>query len=697
METRTEKKLIEKTGTHMAVLICSSVITIGLMVNGVLEGWEGWMLPVLLAGMSAMWFLHVAQFSSEKFREWYYLVFAMALSFYHAVHDSSYFDMVIISAILLITFTLLNSMVKLGLLFGEFVLIFIFQTYILFIRGLIVFDSFTTYRILLHFVVAFCLYFVCRRLARERIKIEGRLEKRNMAVEEYEREMDDFLTNISHELRTPVNVINGISALILKNESRDDVNSIRDAGIRLSRQIEDISDYTEIQSGNVILENDKYMITSLINDVLVAFSMEPKKDRLEFVVDLDPGVPTMMRGDLKRLQRIMRHLIDNAFKFTAKGGVYVKISSIKRDYGVNLCISVRDTGIGMSRNDVSHASSGMYQANKKRNRSTGGIGLGLSVVWGFVHAMHGFVKIESEPAKGTTVYVSVPQEVVDPSPCLALENSSNIKNIVFFVRPEKYKVPEVRDFYRMTATNIAAGLKVNLFAAASRREVEQLMEKMEISHIFMGDEEYTENTEFIESLAERGITVAISGHSGFRVDKNSKAIIMRKPLYGYPVVKILNGITDERSFSENDDEQKPKLEGIRALVVDDEPMNLVVATGLFKEYGMITDTANSGKEAIDKYSLYDYDVVFMDHMMPGMDGVEAMKHLKEIASDSGRAVPVVALTANAVSGAREMFKREGFDGFISKPIDIKDFERTMRNVLSGVNYRTKKGEDHENL
>ncbi|MCR5388339.1 MAG: response regulator [Lachnospiraceae bacterium] len=696
METKTEKKLIEKTSTHMAVVTCSSVVTLGLMVNGVLEGWEGWMLPVLLAGMAAMWFLHVTQFSSENFREWYYLIFAMAMSFYHAVHDSSFFDVAVVSAILIITFTLLNSKAKLGMLFGEFIVVFIVQANILFYRGVLTLDYLTVYRMLLHFAAIFCVFFVCRKLCRERVKIENRLEKRNMAVEEYEREMDDFLTNISHELRTPVNVINGISALLLKNETNDDIASIRDAGIRLSRQIEDISDYTEIQGENVILENDKYMITSLINDVLVAFSLEPKRDKLEFVVDLDPNVPTMMRGDLKRLQRIMRHLIDNAFKFTARGGVYVKISTIKRDYGVNLCISVRDTGIGMSRNDVSHASSGMYQANKKRNRSTGGIGLGLSVVWGFVHAMHGFVKIESEPTKGTTVYVSVPQEVVDPSPCLALSNTSKIKNIVFFVMPEKYRVPEVRDFYRMTATNIAAGLKVNLFAAASRKEVEQLMEKMEISHVFMGDEEYTENTEFIEDLAKKGITVAISSHSGFKVGKDSRAIIMRKPLYGYPVVKILNGITDEQRFSENDDDQKPNLAGVRALVVDDEPMNLVVATGLFKEYGMVTDTANSGRESIDKYSMYDYDVIFMDHMMPGMDGVEAMKHIKEVAEDTGRVIPVVALTANAVGGAREMFRREGFDGFISKPIDIKDFERTMRNVLSSANYWQKKGEGHEN-
>ncbi len=110
-------------------------------------------------------------------------------------------------------------------------------------------------------------------------------------------------------------------------------------------------------------------------------------------------------------------------------------------------------------------------------------------------------------------------------------------------------------------------------------------------------------------------------------------------------------------------------------------MNLVVATGLFKEYKMIIDTADSGIEAIDKFDRNDYDVIFMDHMMPQMDGVEAMKRIRSAADRSGKTVAIVALTANAVSGAKEMFLREGFDGFISKPIIISDFERVMQRIV----------------
>ena len=119
-----------------------------------------------------------------------------------------------------------------------------------------------------------------------------------------------------------------------------------------------------------------------------------------------------------------------------------------------------------------------------------------------------------------------------------------------------------------------------------------------------------------------------------------------------------------------------------ALVVDDEPMNLVVASGLFREYDMEVETADGGREAIQAYRENAYDVVFMDHMMPGMDGVEAMKEIKKAAAEMGKKVIVIALTANAVAGAKEMFMKEGFDGFIAKPIDMAEFERVMLRELS---------------
>ena len=159
---------------------------------------------------------------------------------------------------------------------------------------------------------------------------------------------------------------------------------------------------------------------------------------------------------------------------------------------------------------------------------------------------------------------------------------------------------------------------------------------------------------------------------------------MPKPLYAYPVIWVVNEGKDAASLVSAQIRERPVFKGVKALVVDDEPMNLVVATGLFKEYEMIIDTADSGKNALNKFRNNDYDVVFMDHMMPEMDGVEAMKLIKAAAAEMSRSIVVIALTANAVSGAREMFMAEGFDGFIAKPINISDFERVMLREFPGL-------------
>ena len=203
----------------------------------------------------------------------------------------------------------------------------------------------------------------------------------------------------------------------------------------------------------------------------------------------------------------------------------------------------------------------------------------------------------------------------------------------------------------------------------------------------MGQEEYEDNKGYFDALCEEGVVVVVSANAGFKPNPGSRVLVMPKPLYAYPVIKAINEGFDVQVSGLEEDLSKPDFEGVRALIVDDEPMNLVVASGIFKDYGMVIDTAGSGKEALLKFRENDYDVIFMDHMMPEMDGVEAMKQIRGIANDTGRSTVIVALTANVVSGAREMFMREGFDGFIAKPINTADFERVMLRELPGENLR----------
>lgn len=665
--------------SHNVVIVMITIASLGAIIETVNLGWEIWFAPLILIGVITVWVFHLSQYRDSHFRENFYMVFSMIIAFFHGAHITSYFDIFVISSLLLVTATLLKRKLYLHLNLAEFFLIMLMQTLMAVFNHSVTFDSLTISRIILHCVSELCLYKALLNLLEEYQKIETELEEKVRDEQMVSTTMEDFLVNISHELRTPVNVITGISELILKKNYSDDVSSIRSAGLRLSQQIEDIQDYSEIQRGDALIVEEKYNIISLVNDIITGMNLLGVKKVIELIVDIDPNLPALLKGDGARLSKIISQLLDNAYKFTKKGGVCLKISGIRKDYGINLNIEVTDTGIGMTQEDIEKIANGGYQANKKRNRSTGGIGLGLSIVFGFVRLMNGFVTIESEKKRGTTVRISVVQEVVDASPCLRVK-FRNFVNIVYHSNPEKFKSLKVRAFYNEMVTDIAAGLRVNLYGASSLSELKRLLERGDITHVILGYEEYRNAPDFFDVLASGAAKVAVFCDKDQFISDKSGVIRMLKPMYVYPVVRILDD--GEKGYLSVNEGTRPVLNGVKALIVDDEPMNLVVASGLFKDYKMITDTAESGNEAIFKYENGDYDVVFLDHMMPEMDGVEVMKKLKLIAERKGKKLCTIVLTANAISGAKEMFIREGFDGFISKPIKFTDFERVMNRILA---------------
>ena len=681
---------MSKNKTHLMILAVITVACVGFTIVSALEDWEFWVPPLLIAGAVALWVMHFTRRGEERARENLYFIYAILAAFFHGVHETSIFDVAVVSAMMLALFSLMDHIYMLNMILAEYAMVMGIQV-TLALRGGTALDSLGVPSIALQATAVVCVYMVCRMAVGNRLDAAVEISRHETQTEENESETEDFLSNISHELRTPINAVGGMSTLLIQEGVGEKAEAIREAGIRLAYQVEDIQDYTECKRGRLVIEEENYRIDSLINDVVASYRRYRNTDELELVVDVEPGVPTVMRGDIRKLRKVFRHLLDNAVKFTRSGGVYIRVHTDPQEYGVNLCIELTDTGCGMTRKDIAAATKGLYQANRKRNRSTGGVGLGLPVVYGLVHAMDGFVKIESEPGRGTKVHVAVPQKVIDRTPFLRLGDSYS-GDILFHVRSGKYLSPQVREFNRIMAIHLAMGLGRPLYSAETVTEVERMRKKLDVRYIFMGQEEYEANPAYFDELSRNGVTVAVSARPGFHAGAGSLVIVMPKPLYGIPVTRILNG---ERIYADVDAIQrqgKPLFPGVRALVVDDEPMNLVVATGLFSEYKMVTDTAGSGKEAIEKLARSEYDIVFMDHMMPEMDGVEAMKRIREM-DCAGKPPLIVALTANAVSGAREMFLREGFDGFIAKPIDVSDFERVMKLVLSEESVRYERGRE----
>lgn len=665
---------------HLLILLCYTILSCALILESLLMGWERWAIVLLPVGVIASWILHIRDRVSLNARLDIYTALTMIVFFFYGIHETSIFDMapLLITVMVLYSSTEKYSTIKICMFTYYFTMAY---DLIFVLGGFSGINVLMISRLLLHLMLVYMsgrlLGVVVRRRIRERKAMEEMIDR----LEDMNRRTEDFLANVSHELRTPINVVTGITSVMLKNEEdggkKRDLFTIQMAGQRLFSQIEDILDYTEIDNGKMIVSEETYMISSIVNDVISENKMQEREYMPELIFDLDAALPAAFLGDGRKVKKILRHLVNNAVKFTKKGGVYVRIRALPKDYGVNLNIIVSDTGEGISEGELDKIAEGFYQTDGGRSRSAGGLGLGLPIVAGMVSCMEGFMQIKSKEECGTTVSVSIPQKVADFRPMVALNNRERLR-LACFLNPEKYETPQVRDYYNKTITHLIEGLEVPMHRLSNVDELKSPAAVCRITHLFIGSAEYEENREWFERLAG-DVRVIVVADEHFVPVSGTKTKLLMKPFYCLPIVSMLNAESeqDEIPFME----KKMICPGVKILAVDDEPMNLMVAEGIFKEYQMQVKTVYSGLEALKLCEKEDFDLIFLDHMMPEMDGVETLKRLRRLFADTGRSATIIAFTANAVSGAREMFFREGFDEFVSKPIEMVELERVLKKVL----------------
>ncbi|MBO6215361.1 MAG: hypothetical protein J6N76_07480, partial [Lachnospiraceae bacterium] len=595
--------------SHFLVLITYTLMSAILVGESILLGWEMWAIPLIIAGVVAVWLLHISQRLTERSRVIVYAFICNLAAFFYGIHDTSAYDLCGVMCAFIIIFTMTGERAAIIMAMCTYYLAFGYDLAVMSVKG-VAFDSLIVTRSLLHILliaVTGWIGFVIIKKWEDIIR-ESAEDIENL--KEAQRRVDDFLANLSHEIRTPINAVIGLANVVRKKEQdeeiKTDLKAISDAGHRVAEQIGDILDYTELDVGRLMINNENYMISSLINDLVT--EMQVIKDTaLEVVIDIEAEVPAAMIGDAQKIKKVLWHLINNGIKYTKEGGVYVHIYTMKRSYGVNLCIEVTDTGVGMSDEELDRVYEKFYQSDASRTRMAGGLGLGMPIVHGFVNAMNGFLTISSAPGEGTKVTVSIPQEVADEMPCMSLISREDLC-LGGYLRFEKYKIPEVREFYNSMIRHMTKGLGIKFYRVDNPEELKKMQAVYNITNLFVGAEEYQEAPEYIESLT-REMTVAVVAHRDFVPLNGSKVKILYKPFYCFPVTNILNASAKGGYI---DDNEKFRCPGLRALVVDDEPMNLIVANGIFKGYGMVVDTAASGPESIEKCKHNKYDIVFMD-------------------------------------------------------------------------------------
>ena len=505
------------------------------------------------------------------------------------------------------------------------------------------------------------------------------------SLKEAERSKDDFMANISHEIRTPINSICGISEIVLREELEDqvrsDVFSIQTAGRSLQSIVSDILDFTEMQSGKMNLVEEVYNITSTINDVINMSMARKTEKQIDLIVDCDANIPSGLMGDEQKIRRVIMNLVNNALKFTMEGCVSINIGARDTEYGINLIISIKDTGIGMKKESMEKLFTSFNQVDTKRNRQREGIGLGLAISQAMVDMMGGFITVSSEFGKGSEIQFVVPQKVTNATPIASVQNPDSV-NVAIYVNMEQYDRPDVREAYTRVIFHMMAQLKVKCHVCQNLSELKRRAEREDFTHIFISIEEYEEDRTFFDGLAEKTKVVAVIERFHDTRITNPHIQRLYKPFFILPIVMVLN---DERMIQGIDanyySQGKFIAPGTNVLVVDDNLMNIRVLEGLLKPYEIKVAIATSGAEALEKIESMCYDVVFMDHMMPEMDGVETLQRIRQKQGNYFKKIPIVAVTANAVGGMREVFLKEGFQDFIAKPIEISVLERVLRRVL----------------
>ena len=677
--------------SHIVIVNAIMVFSIVLTVYTIVKGNDHWIIPIFLIAAGACFFIHITEAMQPVTRLIFYSTVLHLEIFYYILKIDNLYDAmpVVMLALALLAMTGEKRFIVLCVAVGVCGTIFRLLLYVVVDKARL--GASDLLHVAWHLLIVIMVGVAISKMLKESEKAQRISREHIAALEQENKTADDFLANVSHEIRTPINAVIGLTEVCLdleENETvRTNLRSVSAAGRRVGEQISDILDYSEIEMGKLAVNMEDYNISSVLNDLMS--ELKPyKPDGIELVIDVDPNLPAVMRSDPGKLKRILWHVIMNGLKYTKEGGVYVCLSHIPQEYGLNLCIDIKDTGIGMTDAEKERVYERFYQSDSGRDRSSSGLGLGMPIVAGFVSILDGFITLDSKAGEGTEVHICIPQEVVVSTPCMSVSTSKSVRVIGTFLKFERFPDPNVREYYSAMMKNVISGLNVPVHRANDIDELKKINNDMHLTHLFVGETEYMTDPEYMETIAEDMILVIVCD-DGFKALPGSKARLMYKPFYAFPVMSILNADSDTGDMQHG----RMYCHGVNVLTVDDEEMNLMVAKNLFKRYGMNVSLASSGEEAVSLCAENRYDLIFMDHMMPRMDGIEAAKRIHAGIAGKRMQPVIVALTANAMSTAKEMFIGEGFDGFLSKPIEVAELERVLAKVLP-ASLITYEGEAH---
>ena len=476
-----------------------------------------------------------------------------------------------------------------------------------------------------------------------------------------------YLANMSHELRTPMNAIMGLSDLLLKQsknpEEKEYLLSMQTATKNLLMTVNNILDYESMVSGKISIEGAPFEVNALLQDIVSITKINLNDRRVRLIVNADPSIPSVLFGDSERIKQVLVHLLSNAEKFTKEG--YIKLSVDYASVGekARVLFAVEDTGIGMSQETVNRIFDAYEQADASFSRDEGGLGIGLNIAESLIDLLGGKLSVESEEGKGTKMSFELTLPVSNEIPA-SIVTSPETKRVAIYMKDAEEQKSLCKSLNRLGVPYYVLNNMGELFVEHDRQP---------FTHFFMDYEKYLQYKE-VKEVRDLGITFVALVNYAKQIIKGSGDGYIRLPMWHKDISQILNRTADEDEVPTREILSAP---AARILVVDDNDINLRVTEGLIRPFGIMVDTASSAEESIRLVTKTKYDLIFMDHMMPGTDGAEATRMIRGFDEPYYKSLPIIALSANAVEGAAELFKEAGMNDFLPKPVLAEDLEAML--------------------
>lgn len=476
-----------------------------------------------------------------------------------------------------------------------------------------------------------------------------------------------FLADMSHELRSPINGIIGMTELEMRDElspqAQQCAEKVHKAALSLLTVVNDILDYSKLGAGKTELARGEYSILSVVDEVCAVVSPKIDPNVVQLITDVSPETPAVLIGDSSRIRQILLNLTDNAVKYTRHGTINISVSAKPEGGHVILCIEVRDTGIGITAGDMERIFDVYERADRRRRNGAEGTGLGLPICKKLTALMGGTLTAESAYGAGSIFRAEIPQDVADASPCIQREKAAGRSLLV-----------SLRDKEQLLA--ISAELS-SLGICHTKTEDFRTLAKNELcgfTDIIIDYDDYVRAGGDLRGKSNAAVTVVAA--AGTRLSLGRSVRTLYKPVTAMALLELFGEAG--RTYSKKEAIIAPEA---KVLLTDDNNESRLITAQRLSEYGISPDVAKNGVQAIHMVRENDYDLVFMDRIMPELDGLKATAVIRNLDGEKYKKVPIIALTAVLVGSEDFRYREAGMNGFLTKPIEKSKLEEVLRRYI----------------